>query len=60
MKRRDVEKELKKLGFKELTTKGPHAKWRKGNVTIPVPRGNEINEYTARSILKQAKMAQDV
>lgn len=57
MKRRDLEKELKKLGYTKIRDGGNHEIWCDidGTKTIAVPRHNEINEITARSILKSAK-----
>lgn len=56
MKRRDLEKKLKKLGFTFERNGGDHdifssktGKW------ISVPRHREINEITAKMILKEAK-----
>lgn len=44
MKRRDLESKLTDLGWD----------WSRGEETIAVPRHNEINEITARKILKRA------
>jgi len=54
MKRRDLEKELTRLGWWEAGgTK--HAKWTNGEKIQTVPRHAEINEYTAKSILRDAQ-----
>lgn len=54
MKKRDIEKKLKKAGF-TMTPGGNHDIWNKsGFRPIPVPRHSEINENTARDILNQA------
>lgn len=54
MKRRDLEAELRRYGWWEAGgTK--HARWTNGEQSQPVPRHNEINEFTAKSILRVAK-----
>jgi predicted RNA binding protein YcfA (HicA-like mRNA interferase family) len=55
MKKRDLEKELKKLGWWLDREGGNHEIWTNGEKKEPVPRHAEINELTARSILKKAK-----
>jgi predicted RNA binding protein YcfA (HicA-like mRNA interferase family) len=56
MKLRDLEIELKKLGWYIISEKGKHTKWGNGKgVTNPVPRHTEINENLARSIIKKAQ-----
>lgn len=58
MKRRDI---MKRLAAKakaegadlELTEGGSHTKVKIGNKQTVVPRRNEINELTAKAILKQ-------
>ena len=52
MKRRDLEKKLRELGW-YLLRQGKHEIWTNGELTEPVPRHNEIDEYTARSILRK-------
>jgi len=55
MKRRELEKRLQKLGWK-LDRHGRRPDiWTNGEHEIAVPRHNEINEYTAKAILKEAK-----
>ena len=55
MKRRELEKRLQKLGFK-LDRHGRRQDiWTNGDYEIAMPRHNEINEYTAKAILKEAK-----
>lgn len=54
MKRTDLEKKLKALGWWFLREGGNHAVWTDGERKIPVPRHNEINEMTAKGILKKA------
>ena len=55
MKRRDLIKELEDGGFRFLRDNGDHTVYTKpGYRRIEVPKHREINEYTARAILKQA------
>ncbi|MCX6124947.1 MAG: type II toxin-antitoxin system HicA family toxin [Proteobacteria bacterium] len=54
MKKRDLEKELTRLGW-YLLREGSHEIWTNGELTIPIPRHTEINEYTAKGIVKKAK-----
>ena len=52
-KKRDLERELIRAGFtKWQGTK--HDKFRKGDITVMVPRHKEISEGTARAIRKEA------
>jgi len=55
MKKRDLEKELKRLGWWYLREGGSHEIWTNGEKNEPIPRHTEINEYTAKGILKKAK-----
>lgn len=55
MKRRDLEKKLKAIGWYFLRHGGRHDVWSDGKKEIPIPRHAEINEHTAQSIIKQAK-----
>jgi len=55
MKRRDLEKKLKAMGWQFLRHGGRHDVWTNGEREIPIPRHVEINEYTAQGIIKQAK-----
>lgn len=53
VKRRDLESKLKELGWWEVGgTK--HGKWTNGTQITMVPRHKEINEWTAKGILKLA------
>ena len=55
MKRKELEKKLMILGW-NLTRHGrKHDIWTNGEYEIAVPRHNEINEYTAKALLKTAK-----
>ena len=56
MKRKDIDKELKKAGW-IIIHGGNHDMARhpmKPGISIPIPRHSEINEYTARGILERA------
>lgn len=55
MKRRELEKQLKNQGWSFVRHGGRHDIWARGEDEIPVPRHAEINELTAKGILKQAK-----
>ena len=55
MKRKELEKKLLKLGWKLARHGRKHDIWTNGDYEIPVPRHVEINEYTAKGILKEAK-----
>ena len=55
MKKRDLIKQLEQAGFKKVRDEGDHTVYyKKGYPPLPVPRHTEINEYTARAILKRA------
>ncbi len=54
MKRRDLIKKLEEAGY-VLDRDGDHSIYEKeGNRPVQVPKHREINEYTARAILKDA------
>jgi predicted RNA binding protein YcfA (HicA-like mRNA interferase family) len=60
MKRRDIERRLREMGYVLLTgfkRGGNHDKWRSANggYTATVPRHAEIGENLARAILKEAE-----
>ena len=50
-----LKKKLRDCGAKQISDQGPHETWVsvKGS-KFAVPRHKEINEYTAKAILKQA------
>ena len=55
MKRRDLVKKLMEAGYKEDRNDGGHAIFEKqGSRSVQVPNHREINENTARIILKVA------
>lgn len=47
-------KKLRKLGFSLVRQGGNHEIWGKADLNVAVPRHREINEITAKAILKQA------
>jgi len=55
MKRKDLERALLSLGWWLKREGGNHSVWTDGVKTQMVPRHNEINEYTAKAILKSAR-----
>jgi mRNA interferase HicA len=55
MKKRDLEKKLSSLGWYFDRSGGNHDIWTNGEKSEPVPRHREINEMTAKAILKRAK-----
>lgn len=55
MKRRELEKQMKKLGWSLYRRGAKHDIWAKGGNKLPVPRHSEISERTARAILKFAR-----
>ena len=55
MKRRDLERSLRDLGWSLTRSGSRHDIWGKGESELAVPRHNEINEYTAKAILREAK-----
>ncbi len=55
MKRRDLEKKLHDLGWRLVRHGGRHDVWAKGERELVVPRHGEINEFTAKAILREAQ-----
>ena len=53
MKRRDLIKKFEKNGWWFLREGGNHTIYTNGKNTEQVPRHNEINEITAKSIIKR-------
>ena len=53
MKRKDLIKMLEKAGFVFSGHGGNHDTYKRGNETEQVPRHTEINEITAKKILKK-------
>jgi mRNA interferase HicA len=54
MKRRDLENRLHSLGWRLVRHGARHDVWSNGERELVVPRHNEINEYTAKAIIKEA------
>jgi predicted RNA binding protein YcfA (HicA-like mRNA interferase family) len=55
MKRRELERRLREYGW-QLSRHGKrHDVWTRGEREIVLPRHTEINEYTARAILREAE-----
>jgi len=54
MKKRDLLQRLIALGWVFDRQGGAHEIWRKGERCMPVPRHAEVNEMTARAILRAA------
>ncbi len=57
MKRRDLERSVRDFGWSLIRNGSRHDIWGKGEYELAVPRHNEINEYTAKAILREAKGA---
>lgn len=55
MKKRDLEQELKMLGWWFKRHGGNHDIWTNGEAEEAVPRHREINEILAQSILKMVR-----
>ena len=53
LKRRDLIKKLEAAGFQFKEHGGNHDTYKRGKDTEQIPRHNEINEITARQILKK-------
>lgn len=55
MKRIELEKKLKELGWTLERHGRKHDIWTNGMYEVVVPRHRDINEYTAKAILKRAQ-----
>ncbi len=55
VKRRELERWLRKLGWKFLRHGGNHDVWTDGDRQEAIPRHPEINERLARTILKRVQ-----
>ena len=53
MKRRDLIEKLERAGFVFKEHGGNHDTYKRGKDTEQVPRHNEINEITAKKIMKK-------
>jgi mRNA interferase HicA len=56
MKKVDIENQLSKLGWKFLRHGGNHDIWTNGKIKESIPRHREVNEYTAKKILRTARV----
>lgn len=55
MKRRDLIKKLETVGYRKERDTGDHTVYEKpGCRPIPIPRHREVNEQTAKGILRSA------
>ena len=54
MKRRELERQLRDNGWTLSRHGGKHDVWSRGERELVVPRHAEINEYTAKAILREA------
>ncbi len=55
MKKADLERHLRSLGWRLLRQGGAHEVWSDGARQVTIPRHREVNENTARAILRAAK-----
>ncbi len=55
MKRRELENKLRSLGWTLVRRGGRHDVWTRGDTEIAVPRHREINEYTAKALIRSAE-----
>ncbi len=56
MKRKDLIHKLESAGFEFYNHGGNHDTYKRGAETEQIPRHNEINEITAKKILKKWKI----
>lgn len=57
VKKRDLERELTKLGWYLKRHGNKHDRWTDGEMYETVPRHNEIDEELAQKILKTARIS---
>lgn len=55
MKKKDLVAKLTALGWYKYDEGANHEKWTNGTTKTTVPRHREINEYTAKGIMKIAE-----
>ena len=55
MKRRDLERRLRELGWSFIRSGGSHDVWSDGERQEAIPRHREINERLALAILQRAR-----
>jgi len=58
MKLRELEQRLEQLDWRLARHGGRHDVWRRGERELALPRHREINEYTAKAILREAEGAE--
>ena len=58
---RDIERRLRKLGYKAVRQKGSHVLFSNGATTFPVPRhaGRDISPGVERQIVKLLQLSKD-
>lgn len=56
MKVKELERLLIRNGF-QYDRGNKHAIWKKGTITVALPRHTELNWFTAKSILKKAQIS---
>ena len=59
VKKKQMEKYLTALGWRKYGEGHKHEKWTNGKIKTTLPRHREINEITAKTILKLAKTNQN-
>jgi mRNA interferase HicA len=55
MKKKDLERQLRKLGWYFLRHGGNHDIWSNGDAIEQIPRHNELDYYLAKKILNTAE-----
>ena len=55
MRRRDLERSLRQLGWQFLRHGGKHDVWTDGKREEAIPRHTEVNDKLAQAILRRAK-----
>jgi hypothetical protein len=55
VQRRELERRLRELGWQLNRHGARHDVWARGDEELVVPRHAEINEYTAKAVLSQAR-----
>ncbi|MCL2024971.1 MAG: type II toxin-antitoxin system HicA family toxin [Coriobacteriia bacterium] len=56
MKKRDLEKLFKQNGWVFDRHGGKHDIWKKGNDSEQIPRGREVNERLAKTMIKRWRL----
>jgi predicted RNA binding protein YcfA (HicA-like mRNA interferase family) len=58
---REIEKRLRKLGYRVVRSRGSHVLFSNGDVTFPVPNhgGRDISPGVERQILKLVALSKD-